>query len=145
MKRDSIAACLALLALCALPTSASAEFTVTIKNTTGTDTSILPAEHVCIHDPGYFKKDLPAGKTVKITAKWIDGCGLPGDKSEILFEMALDGNWLCAHVLQEDKYKNLEVRQEGSNGWLYMTLSDGTFIGNHDCYPNSPGHPTYLQ
>ena len=130
----------------ALPTIAHAEFTVTIRNTLPWDEEINYAGHLCIHAPSNFHKIIPAGKSVQIAAKWIDGCGGDTDGYPNYIMLYLPGNGasdtdnVCYKVEQKDKYKQLELRHNGEGQLGYLAIVSGNPIGGYPCYPDAtPG------
>jgi len=142
MIRTAIA-CVALIATIALPAVARAEFTVTIRSTVPWDEEINYQGHLCIHDPSNFHKTIPAGKSVQIAAKWIDGCGIDGHPSYIMLYLPDNddsSSTNCYKVEQKDKYKQLVLRHNGDSELAYLALESGSNIGGYQCNPDaSPG------
>ena len=116
----------------AIPAASSAEFTVTIHNKSGALIEMSHAAHQCIHDPSYFDKSIEDGESVKITAKWIDGC--PGDEYiRLAFRSFTNSPASCWEVKKEDKYKQLEIRPWGVSQVVMVFAKNGEALGRGAC------------
>lgn len=75
LRRCSVLVGMTLLAL-ALPGLALADNNITFANFDQQNSYTLEHtdRHVCIDDPGYFNKTIPAGGNIRVTAKWMSPC-----------------------------------------------------------------------
>lgn len=110
------------MALCALPGTAWADFTVTFKNPLSEDVHIVQQGHQCIHHPEDFKTVIPAGKDISIKAEWSDLCD-KGDNNAFI-EVCVDNHGAvagCVSIGFEDENKYVLVKK-GEVGWPYLAF-----------------------